>query len=130
MPRLGKSLLNTGRGCGGGSDPSLNRMPWFKPTRPNTAFPKMAAPMGWPFLDRGASAGADGAPPNHGELDRAPGSPLTLGVGQDPAVAHEAAQRRAVQQRVLGRRVGQVELVLHEVHPQHALQTVCANRRA
>jgi hypothetical protein len=36
--------------------------------------------------------------------------------------AHEAAQSGAVQQRFLARLIGQVEPVLHEVHPQHALQ--------
>ncbi|SDE51725.1 hypothetical protein SAMN05444679_12436 [Variovorax sp. CF079] len=36
--------------------------------------------------------------------------------------AHEAAQCRAVQQRLFTSLIGQVEPVLHEVHPQHALQ--------
>ncbi len=36
--------------------------------------------------------------------------------------ADKATQRRAVQQRLLARRIGQIEPVLHEVHPQHALQ--------
>ncbi len=35
---------------------------------------------------------------------------------------HEAAQARAVQQRLLACLIGQVEPVLHEVHAQHALQ--------
>jgi hypothetical protein len=41
--------------------------------------------------------------------------------------AHEATQRRAVQQRVFAGPIGQVEPVLHQIHPKHALQ---AHRRA
>jgi hypothetical protein len=41
--------------------------------------------------------------------------------------ADETPQRRAIEQRVLARGIGQVEPLLHEVHAQHALQ---AHRRA
>jgi hypothetical protein len=36
--------------------------------------------------------------------------------------AHEAPQRRAVQQRLLARLIGEVEPMLPEVHTQHAFQ--------
>ena len=41
--------------------------------------------------------------------------------------ADESTQRRAVEQCVLARRVGEIEPLLHEVHAQHPLQ---AHRRA
>jgi len=51
------------------------------------------------------------------------GSGVRSGTRSRPQVdAHEATQRRAVQQRILAGLVGQIESVLHDVHAQHALQ--------